>query len=564
MTTTPNAPRASIPMQMDEHRPSAMHRCLTIPYLLTIMFEHAIMIMQTQKRWPMEGSSTLAALAVTCQVFKEPALKILWRFLPSLEPLVRCLPPHAICAHKSGSAPLHLSRKLRKKDFERVAYYGRMVRVLGYDCPIPDPFCPKADFDSLVVPLLFTRGRSSQHLLPNLRHLNIGIDEFYHQAVYPRLVIGPNLQSVDITVYCAWDDKPIYDYPWDNIRKTLMQSSPPSAPLALTSFRIVAVMRESQISEGPHPDLLDLICRLQRLKVLSTPYIAFTNESFSRLASFLDLVELNVTITRDEITQYLSHRPHGTPFPALKRLSIRTDDLDLGGRLLELPGFRNLDSLSILRSTQNSMWRLDTFFDGLKARSSVLNLSSFSISAPTEGMLPQAANISPVTPRTIQPLLSFANLANVTIGVDGVIEIDSDCLKRMAEAWPRLRSLTVDDRSQGTVPNITLTGLIPLAVSCPHLTDLCLRISALEDIPNFAQLGNVVPGNNLRWFNVSTSPIRNRKEVVIFLQLLFPNLDLVQPGWIYFEGDSDPLGPDDLLETQYLADWEYIQHMYYC
>ncbi|KAF8428489.1 hypothetical protein L210DRAFT_3419307 [Boletus edulis BED1] len=56
-----------------------MHRALEIQEILLNIFE-----------W--ERRDTLASLARTCHAFEEPALDLLWRVLPNLSPLARCLP----------------------------------------------------------------------------------------------------------------------------------------------------------------------------------------------------------------------------------------------------------------------------------------------------------------------------------------------------------------------------------------------------------------------------------------------------------------------------------------
>lgn len=52
-----------------------MHACLEIGEVLYLIFEEA-------------SRGTLAALAVTCRAFKEPALSTLWRELYSFVPLL--------------------------------------------------------------------------------------------------------------------------------------------------------------------------------------------------------------------------------------------------------------------------------------------------------------------------------------------------------------------------------------------------------------------------------------------------------------------------------------------
>ena len=65
-----------------------MHRRLLSFEILSIIFEYVY-------GDPYRGIRTTASSAVTCQPFREPALDILWRSLPSLAPLVKCLPRRA-------------------------------------------------------------------------------------------------------------------------------------------------------------------------------------------------------------------------------------------------------------------------------------------------------------------------------------------------------------------------------------------------------------------------------------------------------------------------------------
>jgi len=68
------------------------------------------------------GPADTAALAATCRAFHNPALYLLWRYLPSLVPLVKCLPHDTYeivryrprCPQETivRSKPLLLTRKL--------------------------------------------------------------------------------------------------------------------------------------------------------------------------------------------------------------------------------------------------------------------------------------------------------------------------------------------------------------------------------------------------------------------------------------------------------------------
>jgi hypothetical protein len=65
-----------------------MDRILEIPELLAVIFEHLYYDSDTY-------CGTLA-LALTCKRFQEPALDVLWSFLPHILPLFKCLPEDAV------------------------------------------------------------------------------------------------------------------------------------------------------------------------------------------------------------------------------------------------------------------------------------------------------------------------------------------------------------------------------------------------------------------------------------------------------------------------------------
>ena len=56
-----------------------MHHCLYIEEIICIIFS-------------LSTKRDLVSLAATCKTFRDPALRILWRCLEDLSPLIRCLP----------------------------------------------------------------------------------------------------------------------------------------------------------------------------------------------------------------------------------------------------------------------------------------------------------------------------------------------------------------------------------------------------------------------------------------------------------------------------------------
>jgi hypothetical protein len=66
-----------------------MHRCLGVLDILHNIFDYVDADKWCRTRW-------ILALALTCRAFEDSALDVLWRSLPNLVPLVRCLPASAL------------------------------------------------------------------------------------------------------------------------------------------------------------------------------------------------------------------------------------------------------------------------------------------------------------------------------------------------------------------------------------------------------------------------------------------------------------------------------------
>ncbi|KAI0657303.1 hypothetical protein C8Q70DRAFT_919620 [Cubamyces menziesii] len=77
---------------------------------------------------------TLALMARSSSVLHEPAIQVLWRFLPTLVPLVMCLPKDAWELTGRGvSFQLSITRVLAPRDWSSFLKYSALVRMLGYD-----------------------------------------------------------------------------------------------------------------------------------------------------------------------------------------------------------------------------------------------------------------------------------------------------------------------------------------------------------------------------------------------------------------------------------------------
>jgi hypothetical protein len=67
-----------------------MHRCLRIYEILEHIFEDVIY--QTQNQRPFRDRPSLLAVLKTCRSFSVPAMKLLWRDLSTILPLILTMP----------------------------------------------------------------------------------------------------------------------------------------------------------------------------------------------------------------------------------------------------------------------------------------------------------------------------------------------------------------------------------------------------------------------------------------------------------------------------------------
>jgi hypothetical protein len=538
-----------------------MHPCLKIPEILGNIFQDTqadiplTSTLSVSRQWPDVGASTLARAARTCKTLTEPALDILWRVQPSLIALIQCLPADAlqkdsnlnmlvshirIACHLPLTAHLQqFRRELRPEDYMRIYYYSSRIIGLG------GLVCEDGGYDlhPLVTSILWSRTPNFGPLFPKLRHLDVPLSEFYGQALYPRLVIGPRLQTVMIrTDYDGLE----YDYPWDNLASVLKSSSP-----HITTFSVEALCGRNDMTKTP-PEIMALYCGFQRMESLDAPSIVLTHDALSHLAILSRLKSLRISIDAAELTKFNSTVPASLEFPSLRDFSIDTYDLPICSELLRRPGFQHLHSLTVVRTCEDNdfIWILEPFFQTLQNH--LPQLQKVILKADDHSGIPQL--VSPLTTQTLTPLLSLPNISVLVIDLDVTVDLDDVKISQVADAWPNLHVLYLFDQTMGTIPKVTLGGLLPLAAACPNLEQLTLRINAFH-VPNFAQTGNIIPARNLHWLNVCTSPVTNeRHDLASFISLIFPSLSSLTYGCDFYSiaWDKDLA----LSEKRYASCWE--------
>jgi hypothetical protein len=346
--------------------------------------------------------------------------------------------------------------------------------------------------------------------------------------MYPRCVIGPALTDIVIEVEQLFQES----YPWSNVRDILKCFSS-----NLKSFTIKTI---ADRPEDPPMDLdmpipiIELYCSFVYLEKLDARSIKLNSDTLSHFSRLPNLRMIVASIAVIELNEFLSTNISDSEFPSLRVLKLETTHLDACSRLLMRQGFRQLESLTIVRRHGGEFWNLASFFQSLKdhhshSRLELLNLQSFDI----DWYLPNAnanAKVSDVTLDALEPLFAFENIIEFHINLDGRVDLDNTSLKCISQAWPNLRVLELNERTMETVPTITLAGLLSFTATCPKLESLTIRVNALH----FADAGEIVPSRSIRFLDACTSPLADANGVLSFLIVAFPNLAQLYYGWFLY------------------------------
>lgn len=409
-------------------------------------------------------------------------------------------------------------------------------------------------FDSVILRMLWSCKPRPGPLLPGLRELSIDVTAFQDSALYPRLVIGPVLKNLRI----SWGEDMEQGFLGKRAISSNMASIIQPASPAITSFKIMycdAYFGDPGIDCGVEQAEVMLfyrsLCLLKHFRARAT-YI--TSSVFTHLASLPDLKKLAVCIHADELVKFNKAIPSDrVVFPGLTKLFIETESLTHVEGLLRRPGFLKLEKLKVAQTEIHDVWEVEPF---LAVLARYTKLERIELWEPGFWE-PSLLRLSKVTEGALTPLLSLPNLRELVINLGGAVLLNDDLLGRMAEAWPLLEILILSERTMSTRPEATIRSLFTFAASCPHLKRLCLRFNALDDIlERLPPLEDAIPCVTMKYLNICTSPVETCDEVVIFLEVLFPNLKNLDHGGFYTDMFGNPMMPDPEIPLEEFAIYE--------
>ncbi|KAG2111190.1 uncharacterized protein F5147DRAFT_686696 [Suillus discolor] len=449
-----------------------------------------------QISWHTDRDS-LPHLALTCRTFEGPALDALWRNLPSLEPLINCIPTH-LWGH-SFQGELILLRPIDTTTWATFREYAFRVHSITQS---EDP-SPIIDYLRI---LMLSYPYPSSTMFPNLRSLAWNVHEIHLAIEFLRMAFVSSLVSLDLRIA--------------SISPALIciLSTIGTACPNLTSFR--PQVDNPTWNRELVPFLTQAICQLHRLSTLT-------------VCELEDPGMMHVTQLQSLKTLWLYIGPS-----SLRRTGLPPQSLGL--ECLELLGLQAIrldhitDFLRSLRTVQSKHLTAVFSSNGFEQQFNFIpefctillercdNLEAITLCEPFYNTFHNVY----AQPGDFGPLRRLRNLTHFDVEAACTISISNDKLGELVNAWPKLKTLRLSCYRDPTITVMpTFHGLINVLRLCPELVSLSLVIDTTQlDGINVKSPGNGNRNNGLQELILGNSPISSPLDVALVLNSLLPNL----------------------------------------
>ncbi len=574
-----------------------MHPCLQVYDILECICSH----LQAS-----DSLDALAKLACTCTAFLDPALNALWHTIPTLAPLIKCLPLDAWTTKRTSyhfmivSLPLFhqsftrlrvgfktLTRKTTREDWERCNFYAQRIRQFGsieLDTSPPGKIKGSTPTDKTVYMALKPSYEDYDKenippllILPKLRSCRL-VPHTSAPAPHWNTFLAHTLRSLQLRI-------PEYD-PEETISRivrSIGQRSPFLQSLRIdgispTSCSTTAYAGGGRVEErnGLNDSLMIMLLNLGHLESLVCPHIQFPDEGVRYLARGMKIGVLHIKNTAADILEALEYgNQEEVCFEFLRELSVECGPgrgLEECIRLLErVANVSRIESLEVGRQgpapteceLRNFIQRLS---DLITTNSTSFPIRRISASNRTSAVLKilrvhqeythfsRAAVDYTTTLKTLSPLLAFPSLEVINIGLDIPFSFGDRDAERMSKVWPKLGELRLGfpGNGWGTGLNMTLDGLKHFARHCKELRALgvCLNLDPKREMDGKKENGVVgeelIQCCSLQVLEVGDSVFYDEPERVAKCLLeIFPGLRSV-------------FGPDVIISPEWQKKWACV------
>ncbi|KAH7890975.1 hypothetical protein F5I97DRAFT_115675 [Phlebopus sp. FC_14] len=485
-----------------------MHRCLRLEELLLRIFG-------------ILDKNTLTVLARTCRAFTGPALDVLYRSI-TIGALVKCLPAE-VWSTTSGpdTAPstMDIVRPLNNVDWSNFINHSTRVRHLnmydtsGYIQVIKMLLDAPIDID----------------IFPNLRTLSLSLLPSSDNPVDEGIIsLGcrfvPWILKSTLTALVLGLPTPVL--------KAVFDELPLEEICPFLHLLDVCAIPSDGGSPAEMPESLDRAIRsLSSLHHLACH--AVSSRTLQHIASLKNLHTLGLWLSENShpVDVFLPMQEQDmVPFGRLRNLTLRSQ------RIQEICTFLNtidwdIAQLSLAITSVLSLSSVQALFSTLPSKLRTTTLEHFQISMAL-------GDDEPVDPpviglESIRALFVFSRLMSLSLKLQCIIDIDNSMLARMAQAWPYLRTLVIEQHEgHFAPPNITLPGLVPLLGCCRFLETFSLPINATFVPTDPSRVpGDGVVNYRITEICVHDSPIMSPGFVAAFLSGILPELTKID-SWL--------------------------------
>ncbi|KAG2355750.1 hypothetical protein BDR07DRAFT_1613517 [Suillus spraguei] len=453
---------------------------------------------------------SLPALASTCRGFEHLALNVLWRDLPSVDPLVKCLPSDLFSLDQGHEVTVVLQKPVDSNMWNTFCNYASRVHSITQSVT-------SQNIDRLgLLMMSCPSAPMSSSLFPNLVHLTWNADGTRSAAEFLRMALVPSLVVFSLQV-CS---------PSPSFLAVLssLGASCPHLRVLNTVYR-----QSEELSRKVSPFITQSISQLQHIQTLAIWDIG--NQGIKHVMQLRALRFLSLDFTTSSAWDAKLY----FPLPGFHDLDNLSLSIDAFG-----PASNFLSSLQVVRSKEIKVnmltlnasagalsAALSQFFTVLQERCDNDKLESLSI-VYSRGVAVKSG--------VFTSLHAFRNLTRLLINGSFAISMSDEGLCQLVRAWPKLQVLNIGYYATDKMMVPTFHGLIHMLRLCPGLTSLALVIDTTKlDGIDLKHPGGGISNQNLQSLVLGNSPIESPANVALILSGLFPRLH-----WLNLE-HCDPL-----------------------
>ena len=384
-------------------------------------------------------------------------------------------------------------------------------------------------------------------LLPALRSLTIVSRHFTGLALYPRLLIRPNLRTLRVKIKFPSEDSED-KIPWDNLSAVV---EPYAAQLQEFQIPLMDIMDTAAIFHYIHKvpsSIVNLHSSFRSLLVLDIRPLDLPHTAIHHLSTLPSLRHLTVTMSSSILSE-MNLADRVDCFPALTKLNVDTDDPSRFATLFfRYVSSRSLETLRVTEHNKADVWDMEPLFEILRDHESHSTLKELGILRGDDEYWSEPHHVSTLPSTVLASLHSLPQLTILKINIDLSVDVTDDDLKHLVSACPNLRVFRLFDQSLGNIPNVTLNGLLYFVSHLP-LEEITLRVDCTQ-IMNFSETGSILPCPHLRRLNLCTSPITDFFDnIITVFALAFPSLSDLYFGW-HFDYSLDETSDLQLAFTE--------------